>query len=232
MTNKHYIILAAVISFILLLILRHLIYSFKKWRIFSKLKNSKIRETINLNKDKALFSDFRLLISFFRINKYYFSNLDNLGRTRTAFACIGKKGLTKSTRQSLSNKNSTGWQKNTDNSNHLYNRSHLISVELGGINKVVNLITGTRQLNVLMIPFENKIKKFIQNHFSPVIYRVTPIYKGRNLVASGVILEAYSLFDFGKELNINVFIPNRQVNVSINYKSGKATFRRSSKKSK
>ena len=109
--------------------------------------------------------------------------------------------------------------------NYLYNRCHLIGYQLAGENaNEKNLITGTRYLNVEgMLPFENKvadyIKKYPKRH---VLYRVTPIYEGDNLVASGVQMEAYSVEDKGKGVCFNVFCYNVQPGVIIDYSNGKS----------
>ena len=103
--------------------------------------------------------------------------------------------------------------------NELYNRCHLIAHSLGGVDFNVNLITGTRYLNEAMEKRENEIVKHIKDNDCHVIYRVTPIYRGTNLVASGVHLEAYSVEDKGK-LSINEYIYNVQPGININYANG------------
>lgn len=109
--------------------------------------------------------------------------------------------------------------------NYLYNRCHLIGDQLAGEKaNEKNLITGTRYLNVEgMLPFENKvadyIKKYPKRH---VLYRVTPVYEGDNLVASGVHMEAYSVEDKGKGICFNVYCYNVQPGVIIDYSHGKS----------
>ena len=71
-----------------------------------------------------------------------------------------------------------------------------------------------------MLPIErlvyDYINKNIDNH---VLYRVTPIFKEENLLASGVQMEAYSVEDNGK-LSFNVFVYNVQPGANIDYKTG------------
>ena len=81
--------------------------------------------------------------------------------------------------------------------NYLYNRCHLIGFQLAGENaNVLNLITGTRYLNTQgMLPFENAVAEYVKTTKNHVMYRVSPIFEGDNLVASGVIIEALSVED-------------------------------------
>lgn len=105
---------------------------------------------------------------------------------------------------------------------YLYNRCHLIGYQLTGENaNEKNLITGTRAMNVDgMLPFENMVDNYIEETENHVMYRVTPVYKGDNLVASGVQMEAYSVEDNGKGISFNVFVFNAQPGIRINYADG------------
>ena len=108
---------------------------------------------------------------------------------------------------------------------YLYNRCHLIGYQLSGENaNEKNLITGTRYLNVQgMLPFENKIDDYIeQNENNHVLYRVTPIFEGDNLLASGVEIEAYSVEDRGQGICFNVYVYNVQPGITINYANGES----------
>ena len=107
---------------------------------------------------------------------------------------------------------------------YLYNRCHLIGFQLAGENaNNKNLITGTRYLNVEgMLPFENAIAEYVKTKNKHVLYRVTPIFKDRNLVASGVQMEAESVEDKGKSICFNVYVYNNQPGVEIDYKNGKS----------
>ena len=83
------------------------------------------------------------------------------------------------------------------------------------------LITCTRYMNTSsMLIFENKVSKYIKETSNHVLYRVTPIYKGSNLLATGVLIEAYSVEDNGKGIKFNVFIYNVQEGIEIDYKTG------------
>ena len=106
---------------------------------------------------------------------------------------------------------------------YLFNRCHLIGYQLSGENaNENNLITGTRYFNVQgMLPFENKVREYIdQNPKNHVLYRVTPIYKEKELVARGVVMEAWSVEDSGQEICFNVFVFNIQPGIEINYEDG------------
>ena len=92
----------------------------------------------------------------------------------------------------------------------------------------INLITGTRYFNVEgMLPFENKVAEYIKGQKNGenkhVLYRVTPIYEGNNLVANGVEIEAYSVEDNGSGICFNVYIYNVQPGIKINYETGESS---------
>ena len=134
-------------------------------------------------------------------------------------------------RENLSYK-PTGWKQylyGENNSQHLYERCHLIAWQLGNENNnKQNLITGTSQLNSAMIEYENIVANWIkqknkQNKNYHVLYRVTPIYEGENLLASGVEMEAWSVEDNGKGVKFNVFVYNIQDGIIIDYKTGNST---------
>lgn len=123
----------------------------------------------------------------------------------------------------------SGWQTIRYNGivdgNYLYNRCHLIGYQLAGENaNKKNLITGTRYLNVVgMLPFENMVDDYIENNQSNhVLYRVTPIFTGNNLVANGVQMEAYSVEDNGNGICFNVYVYNVQPQIEIDYATGES----------
>lgn len=160
----------------------------------------------------------------------FYSQLDELGRAQVAFANICKLTMPPAgtKRDSLSYKPS-GWNQylyGKNNSEHLYERCHLIAWQLGNENNnKKNLITGTSQMNSAMIPFENQIANWIKQKNNQkkdyhVLYRVTPIYDEKNLVATGVEIEAKSVEEKG--ISFNKFIYNVQDNFQIDYKTGKA----------
>jgi DNA-entry nuclease len=107
---------------------------------------------------------------------------------------------------------------------YLYNRCHLIAYCLTAENaNEKNLITGTRYMNVNgMLPFEEQVAKYLDIYDNHVLYRVTPIYEGRNLVASGVLMEAYSVEDEGEGISFCVYCYNVQPGVEIDYRTGKS----------
>ena len=157
----------------------------------------------------------------------HYAELDRYGRCRESVACIGKELMPKDERETISEVKPTGWHSirfSFIDGESLYNRCHLIGFQLTGENaNEKNLITGTRYLNIEgMLPFENMTAEYIRETGNHVLYRVTPIYSGTELVARGVQMEAYSVEDVGRGLCFNVFCYNVQPNVKIDYKTGDA----------
>lgn len=155
----------------------------------------------------------------------FYSNLDSLGRCGYAYANIGKDLMPTEKRGSIGMVKPSGWHTvKYDNieGKYLYNRCHLIGYQLTGQNaNVKNLITCTRYMNsVSMLEFENKVASYIKETNNHVLYRVTPIYDGDNLLASGVVMEAYSIEDSGKGIKFNVYLYNVQDGIEIDYKTG------------
>lgn len=154
-----------------------------------------------------------------------YGELDGLGRCTTAFANIGKDLMPAEKRGSIGEVKPTGWQTakydNVDGK-YLYNRCHLIGYQLTGENaNANNLITGTRYLNVDgMLPFENMVADYIKETGNHVLYRVTPVFSGDNLVASGVHMEAESVEDNGDGILFNVYCFNAQPGIAIDYATG------------
>lgn len=154
-----------------------------------------------------------------------YSDLDDLGRCGVAYACIDKDIMPTEERGNIGSIKPSGWQTvkydNVDGK-YLYNRCHLISYQLSGENaNEKNLITGTRYLNVDgMLPFENMTADYINETENHVLYRVTPIFDGDDLLASGVLLEGYSVEDKGEGICFNVFCYNVQPDIIINYANG------------
>ncbi len=158
-----------------------------------------------------------------------YSELDNLERCGVAYANICKEIMPAKgeERDAIGNVKPSGWQtiKYNDliDGNYLYNRCHLIGYQLAGENaNEKNLITGTRYMNVNgMLPFENLVADYIEkNPNNHVLYRVTPIFEGDNLVANGVQMEAYSIEDNGQGVLFNVYVYNVQPGIIIDYKTG------------
>lgn len=154
-----------------------------------------------------------------------YSELDSLGRCGVAYASICKELMPTEERGAIGSIKPTGWHtvKYNDiiDGNYLYNRCHLIGFQLAGENaNKLNLITGTRYLNVIgMLPFENMIDDFVDLYDARVLYRVTPVYTGDNLLADGVLMEAYGAA--GNEiLEFNIFCFNVQPGIEIDYATG------------
>ena len=157
----------------------------------------------------------------------YYSELDSLGRCQTAFANLCKELEPSESRSSISEIYPTGWNNQIYeqiDEGYLFNRCHLIGFQLTGENdNEKNLITGTRYFNVEgMLPFENKIREYIDETENHVLYRVTPIYTKKNLLADGVQIEALSVEDKGKRICLNVFVYNVQPGIVINYANGES----------
>lgn len=160
-----------------------------------------------------------------------YSNLDKLGRCGVAYANICEEIMPPKDdeRESLYSITPSGWQQTkyegVVDGNYLYNRCHLIGYQLAGENaNEKNLITGTRYMNTEgMLPFENQVDDYIEeNPNNHVLYRVTPIFDGNNLVASGVQMEAYSVEDNGKGICFNVYVYNVQPGITIDYTTGES----------
>lgn len=158
---------------------------------------------------------------------YHFNSaLDELGRVGEANAIIGTDSLPDTDRSSISNYEPTGWQQarysTIGSGGWLYNRSHLIAYQLTGNDDFENLMTGTRWFNEEMIAFENFVAFYIEETENHVRYRVTPIFEGDNLLASGTYMEAFSIEDNGEGVMFNIYIPNVQEQVLINYETGES----------
>lgn len=156
-----------------------------------------------------------------------YSELDSLGRCGIAFACIGKETMPTKERGEIGQIKPSGWHTikyDIVEGKYLYNRCHLVGYQLSGENaNPRNLITGTRFLNNdAMLPFENKVAEYVQKTNNHVIYRVTPVFEESNLLAHGVVIEAFSVEDNGKGICFNVFCYNVQPGISINYATGES----------
>lgn len=154
-----------------------------------------------------------------------YSPLDALGRCGPAEACIGKDLMPTEERESISHIYPSGWDNNPYefiDGQYVYNRCHLIGFQLTGENdNERNLITGTRYMNTEgMLPFENMVADYIKETGNHVLYRVTPIYDGDCLVASGVQMEGYSVEDGGEGVCFHVYCYNVQPGVVIDYETG------------
>ena len=157
-----------------------------------------------------------------------YSNLDSLGRCGVAFANICKEIMRTEERGTIGQVRPSGWHTVKYNGvvdgNYLYNRCHLIGYQLAGENaNELNLITGTRYLNMIgMLEFENTVSAYVEETNNHVLYRVTPIFEGDNLVAKGVEMEAWSVEDKGADICFNVFCYNIQPGIEIDYATGES----------
>ncbi|MBP3265561.1 MAG: DNA/RNA non-specific endonuclease [Clostridiales bacterium] len=156
-----------------------------------------------------------------------YSDLDELGRCGVAYANICEEIMPTEDREEELTVRPSGYQVAVyedliDNGGFLYNRCHLIGYFLAGENdNELNLITGTRYFNCEgMLPFEIEVGDYVEDTGNHVLYRVTPVYEGDNLVASGVEMEAYSVEDNGAGVCFNVFVYNVQPGVVIDYQTG------------
>ena len=157
----------------------------------------------------------------------FYSELDSLGRCGYAMACVGVETLPTGDRGSISSVNPTGWVQNKYsvdlvNGGYIYNRSHLIAWSLTGedANKQ-NLITGTEYMNQrIMTQFEDMVRDAVKEDDLHEMYRITPMFYENELVARGVIMEAYSVEDNGETVSFNVYVYNVQPGITIDYATG------------
>lgn len=154
-----------------------------------------------------------------------YSDLDSLGRCGVAYASVSTDTMPTEKRGSIGEVKPTGWinaKYDFVDGKYLYNRCHLIGYQLTAENaNEKNLITGTRYLNVQgMLPFENLAADYVKETGNHVLYRVTPIFEGDNLLASGVLMEAESVEDDGDGVLFCVYVYNVQPGVAIDYATG------------
>ena len=175
-----------------------------------------------VNQNVPYFTDRELSATSYE----YYSDLDSLGRCGVCVASVGPDIMPTEKYGVIGSIKPTGWQTvkypGIIDGNYLYNRCHLIGFQLTGENaNEKNLITGTRYMNVEgMLPFENLVVDFVKATGYHVMYRVTPIFDGDNLVASGVLMEAKSVEDQGGGILFNVFCYNVQPGITIDYATG------------
>lgn len=156
-----------------------------------------------------------------------YSDLDALGRCGVTCASVGLELMPTEERGDIGSVKPTGWHTvkyDCVDGKYLYNRCHLIGYQLTGENaNERNLITGTRYLNIEgMLPFENMVADYVEETENHVMYRVTPIYDGDNLVAGGVLMEGYSVEDEGAGICFCVYAYNVQPGVEIDYATGES----------
>ena len=176
---------------------------------------------VTINNNKPTFKEEEKTQKSFE--KY--SDLDHLNRCQTAYANVSQKTMPTEKRGRIGMIKPSGWHTikyDIVDGKYLYNRCHLIGYQLTGENaNEKNLITCTRQMNTKgMLEFENKVATYVKETNNHVLYRVTPIFEGNNLLANGVQIEALSVEDDGKGISFNVFVYNVQDGITIDYKTG------------
>ena len=177
-----------------------------------------------MNGNEPYFSDEEMTSSSYE----YYSDLDSLGRCGVVVAAIGRDLMPTEERGEIGMVKPSGWHTVRYNDivdgNYLYNRCHLIGYQLTGENaNTKNLITGTRYMNIEgMLPFENMVADYVKETGNHVMYRVTPIFAGDNLLASGVLMEAKSVEDDGGGISYCIFAYNVQPYVIIDYATGES----------
>lgn len=184
---------------------------------------------VTVNDNQPYFSDADLTTTSFES----YSELDNLGRCGVSYACVSTDTMPTEERGSIGQIKPSGWHTvkyDCVDGKYLYNRCHLIGYQLSAENaNEKNLITGTRYLNVEgMLPLENMVADYIKETDNHVVYRVTPIFDGDNLVASGVLMEAESVEGKGEGICFNVFCYNVQPGITIDYGTGGSALSESS----
>lgn len=235
-TNKHKIIAIAYIAVAIICIAGICLLYWKSSEEYRK-------QTVNLdipvysgspyaeiNNNKPFFTDEEINTDTFEA----YSELDLLGRCGVAYANISRELMPTADRGEIGSVKPTGWVQAKyegyvdSNPPYLYNRCHLIAYCLTAENaNEKNLITGTRYMNVVgMLPFEEKVARYLDSHDNHVLYRVTPIFDGSNLLADGVLMEAYSVEDNGAGISFCVFCYNVQPGVDIDYATGKSKIER------
>lgn len=177
--------------------------------------------TVEVNGGRPAFASKELKPEFFQ----KLSDLDSKGRCGPATACLDREHMPEGERGSIGMIRPSGWRISKYDfidGKYLFNRCHMIGWQLTGLNaEERNLITGTRYMNVEgMLPYENRVAGYLQRTGNHVLYRVTPIFHGKELICRGVQMEAESVEDQGKALSFNVYCYNVQPGVEIDYRDG------------
>ena len=177
--------------------------------------------TVEVNGGRPAFASKELKPEFFQ----KLSDLDTKGRCGPVTACLDREHMPEGERGSIGMIRPSGWRISKYDfidGKYLFNRCHLIGWQLTGLNaEERNLITGTRYMNVEgMLPYENRVAGYLRRTGNHVLYRVTPIFHGKELICRGVQMEAESVEDQGKALSFNVYCYNVQPGVEIDYRDG------------
>lgn len=183
-------------------------------------------DVIELNGNLPNFTEF----DYKHIKGEHFSDLDSLGRCGSAIAMLDHSMMPTKERESISQIKPSGWKQKKypgivdSKPPYLFNRCHLIAYALTGQNaNEKNLITGTRYMNAdTMLPWEEKVMRYLDMSEHHVLYRVSPLFKGRDLLARGIELEACSVEDEGDGVCFHIFVYNIQPGVEIDYATGES----------
>ncbi|MBF2356012.1 DNA/RNA non-specific endonuclease [Listeria seeligeri] len=190
----------------------------------ASLEYEKPNNVIYVNDNKPTFTEDELSLEKGSWQK--FSELDQLNRVGQANAMLHKEMMPEEEREPLYI-NPTGWKNKKVSNGWLYNRCHLIGFQLTGENNnPKNLMTGTRSLNTPgMVDYENEVASYLRKTSNHVRYRVTPVFRGDELLARGVQMEAKSIEN--DEIQFNIYIFNVEEGVNINYQDGSSIIERS-----
>ena len=190
---------------------------------YSKIPAYSDKEYVILNENVPFFKESEKVTESYET----YGSFDSFGRCTAAVACIGTDIMPDGPRGSNPSFNPTGWvqaEYRFISGNYLYNRCHLIAWQLSAeTTNRQNIMTGTRYMNEAMIPFENMIAKYIKETDNHVMFRATPIFIGDNLLANGLLIEAYSVEDEGDGICLNLFFYNVQPGVKIDYATGSSS---------
>ncbi len=177
-----------------------------------------------------------LIKNAWKVNKVIYSNLDNLNRTshsNTAF--LEPRNVANDSLRVRQFINPTAWHSNRENGTQIYNRGHLIAYSVsagidqdgnynpnnqsGDQNNPKNLFTQTAFSNQkIQTIFEGKVRNALKKG-NKVIFQATPIFRGNELMARGINLQAISL---NNNLDFNVYIYNVQPDYVFDYNNGRA----------
>lgn len=189
------------------------------------------RAYIDVNHNKST-----LIKNAWKVNKVIYSNLDSLNRTshsNTAF--LEKRNVANDSLRVRQFVQPTGWHYNHRNGTQIYNRGHLIAYSIsagidqdgnynpnnqsGDQNNPKNLFTQSAYSNQkIQTIFESKVRRALREN-KRVIYQATPIFRGNELMARGINLQAVST---DGSLDFNVYLFNVQPGFVYDYNNGRA----------
>jgi len=220
-----FILVIMILSNIIILGISCIVYAVSSYSL-SNIPEFSTVPYIMINNNEPMFENISQYNSAFES----YSELDALGRCGPAFALVCIETMPTDSRESISSVYPTGWVQNQYATSlveggYIYNRCHLIGWQLTGENaNKKNLITGTRYLNIKgMLDHEDMVAEYVKTNNGHVLYRVTPIFENDNLLASGVLMEGYSVDDSGTAIKFCIYCYNVQPGITINYKTGANT---------